>query len=420
MLVSNVDSFSIHGGFAKRAPSELRVRNSVVVETEGTASSEKVKRRVLGSQENLMLPRQYSPNPDVTFPSMSHVSCAILSSTPTEAALSEAINEVLMAHPLLNCKIEGDGQPDERIDLFQMVRKGEPSPCTFVSTPGTFSASDVLRPVNVEGNDRSSLDESWQAAFNRDLDDGSWCNLEASPLWKVEFHRHKDGSDAPCALLLSFNHAISDQSSANKLTDQIVSLLAEIDENGVVANHPVAQEIPPSVEECVLGKTETWKDIGPAGVSPGTIKYVAGKALEETKAPVILPDGFGEGGGVLGALTTISGNAAGGEDDESMERKSVVEFRSLSKQATSALLAKCRENGVSISNALSSAITLTATDFVDGGKTTNKARNYKVLQSLDMRRFGNASDTGESVGCLAGSMDLMHGPLPDRSGEKVG
>jgi hypothetical protein len=420
-IVPHAESFSTHGGFFKleRARTGLKVQNSVVADTEETVSSETEQRRVLGSQENLMLPRQYFPNPDVTFPSMSHVSCAILSSTPTEAALSEAINAVMKAHPLLQCKIEGDGEPDERIDLLQMVRKGEPSPCTFVSTPGTFSASDVLRTVDVEGSGRSSLDESWQAAFNRDLDDGSWCNVETSPLWKLEFHRNKDGSDSSSALLLSFNHAISDQSSANRLTDQIVSLLAEIDQNGSVVNHPLQQEIPPSVEESVLGKSETWKDIGPKGISPGTIKYVVGKALEETKGPVILPDGFSEGGGVLAALATISGNAAGGEDNRSMERKSVLEFRTLSKEASSALLAKCRENGVSVTNALSAAITLTSTDFVDGGKATNKARNYKVLQSLDMRRYGKAVESGESVGCLAGSMDLMHGPLPDRSGEKV-
>jgi hypothetical protein len=387
--------------------------------SEAVSPEEIEQRRVLGSQENLMLPRQYSPNPDVTFPSMSHVSCSILSPTPKEAILAQAINEVMKAHPLLQCKIEGDGEPDERIDLFKMVRKGEPSPCTFVSKPGLFNAKNILRTVDVEGNDRLSLDQSWQVAFNRDLDDGSWCNVETDPLWKLEFHRSKEGSDAPCALLLSFNHAISDQSSANRLTDQLVSLIAEIEEKGSVVNSPTAQKIPLSLEESVLGEKETWKDIGPSGVSSGTIKYVAGKAAEETKGPVILPDGFGEGGGVLGALTTISGNVSGGEDAKSLQRKSVLEFRSLSEEASSALLNKCRENDVSITNALSAAITLTSSDFVDGGKFAGKSRNYKVLQSLDMRRFGKSIDKGESVGCLAGSMDLMHGPLPDRSGEKV-
>lgn len=421
--IIHVESFSTgsNAGIANYGTTitSRKVQNSVAPEATESISGQVEQRRALGSQENLMLPRQYSINSDVVFPQMNHVSCAILSSTPTEAALLEAINGVMKAHPLLRCKIEGDGEPDERIDLFKMVRKGEPTPCTFVSKPDTFSATDVLRTVDVAGSDRESLDKSWQSAFNRDLDDGSWCDAEKTPLWKFEIHRSQDGSDAPSALLLSFNHAISDQSSANKLTDQIVNLLGQIDSNGSVKSMPKEQSIPPSVEQSVLGDAETWSDIGPSGVSIDTIKYVGGKALEETKGPVILPDGFSSGGSPLGALTTISGNAAGGEDSKSMERKSVVEFRTLSKEASSALLAKCRESDVSITNALSAAITMTSTDFVDGGSKIDAERNYKVLQSLDMRRFGACIDKGESVGCLAGSMDLMHGPLPDRSGEKV-
>jgi hypothetical protein len=384
-------------------------------------------RRELGSQELLMLPRQYSPNPDVTFPSLNHVSCAILSTTPSESVLKKAINQVMAAHPLLLCKIEGDGEPEKRIDLLNMVRKGETDPCTFVSKPHQFSADNVLKVVDVPGSDRAALDASWQESFVRDLDDGSWCEVDSSPLWKVELHRQKGRPSSttttttkgPCALLFSFNHAISDQNSASRLTDQIVSVMAEIEEKGRVLNRPVSQEMPLSVEESVLGRGHRWADIQNGGFSLGTIKYVAGKAAEETKRPVVLPDGTSTGGGVLGALSTISGNAAGGEDENSLERKSTLQFRSLSSEATSALLAKSRENGVSITNALSAAATLTATDFVDNGKKSAKERNYKVLQSLDMGRFSEQLHKGESVGCLAGSMDLMHGPLPDRFGEKL-
>jgi len=375
-------------------------------------------RRSLGSQENLMLPRQYGPNPDVTFPQMNHVSCAVLSSTPSIQTLQKAIDQVMKAHPLLTCTVEGDGEPTERIDLFQMVRKGEPNPCTFVSRPDTFNSKDVLSVVDVDGSTREDLDASWQANFKVDLDDGSWCNVESQPLWKVEFHRLR-GNSGPCALLFSFNHAISDQSAASKLTDQIVALMAEIDQKGSVRNPPTPQEIPLSLEESVLGRERTFQDVQVEDFSPSTIQYVAGKALEETKGPVILPDGFKQGGGVVGAVSTIMGKAAGGDDEESLSRRSAVEFRSLSKEASAALLEKCRQNGVSVTNALSAALTLTSTDFVDNGNNAKKERNYKVLQSLDMRRFGKALDQGKSVGCHAGSMDLMHGPLEDRAGEKL-
>lgn len=344
----------------------------------------------------------------------------------------------MKAHPLLSSCIEGDGEPDERIDLFQMVRKGDNHPCTFVqqsssssaSSSDGFSANNVLRIVDVETN--INLETSWQQAFQRDLDDGSsWCSVETTPLWKVELHRSSpsssssaNGSDTPSALLLSFNHAISDQSSVSRLTDQILTLVAAYeDEGGANTSNktPKVQRIPPSVEESVLGKGQRFKDVQTGGMSLGTLGYVAGKALEETKAPVILPDGESQqGSGILGALSTISGKAPGGEDDKSIQRKSTVAFRSLSQETLMALLSKCRENGVTITNALSAALTLTATDFVDSGEEkSGKKRSYKILQSLDMRRFGQALDKGESVGCLAGSMDLMHGPLPDRSGQEL-
>ena len=122
----------------------------------------------------------------------------------------------------------------------------------------------------------------------------------------------------------------------------------------------------------------------------------------------------------LGVLSTISGNSAGGSDKGASARKSAVTFKTLNREATNALLEKCRKEKVSVTNALTAAAALASTDFIDGGEAKpGKERNYKVLQSLDMRRFGEQLDTCETVACMAGSMDLMLGPLPDRSGSSV-
>jgi len=378
----------------------------------------KDERRVLGSQENLMLPRQYAPG-DVKFPQMNHVSCTILSATPPENLLREAIDQAIMSHPLLRCHVEGNGEPDERIDFFQMVRKGEPNPCTFVSPESSFTSKDVLTIVQVEGSNRSSIDSSWEAAFKRDLDNGSWCNVEKGPLWKMELHRPKSGYGT-CAIIFSFNHAISDQSSANMLTDQIIANIAAL-EGGEEMKPTAKLEMPMALEDSVLGSKKRFSDIQVGGFTPETLQYVAGKAGEGLKNPVILPDSTApkDGGGLLGALTIITGKAAGGVDETSQERKSTLQFRKLSEKATSALLAKCRQNGVSMTNALTAAMTLTATDFIDNGVKSGSSRNYKVLQSLDMKRFGDQLDNGETIACMAGSMDLMHGPLDDRSGETL-
>lgn len=375
-------------------------------------------KRILGSQELLMLPRQYAPNPDVNFPQLNHVCCAVLSQTPSEFHIRKAIDDVIQAHPLLRCRVEGDGEPDERIDLMKMVRRGEPNPCTFVSKPEMFTSNDVLRIVDVNASD--SLETGWKGAFRRDLDDGSWCNTEKGPLWKLEWFR-PFAETGPCALLLSFNHAISDQSSANRIIDQLVENVATLESFGYIRQPAMEHQIPLAVEDSVLGENKRWSDISLKGMSSQTISYVLAKASEGSKSPVIVPDSKakGDGGGIFGALSIIFGKAAGGEDADSVKRTTTVQFRRLSQKATSALLANCRENEVAVTNALSAAVTLTATDFIDNGTRKNTSRNYKVLESLDMRRFGAKLDPGETVACMAGSMDLMHGPLPDHSGEAL-
>lgn len=399
---------------------------SVVVEEEHSSTQT----RVLGSQELLMLPRQYKPSLDKSnppFPQLSHVTTAILSSTPSEEVLLLAIDEAMASHPLLRAHVSGDGEPEKRIDAFQMVREGEPNPCTFVCPPpGTVTSKDVLNVIQIEGKSRNDLEKEWKSKFATNLDSGAdWCNVENGPLWKVELLQLKDGDlNSPCALMFTFNHAISDQSSANMLIDQIVSNLASIEEKGSVTNPAVPNTIPVSMEASVLGIDKAFKDVKTEGFSFNTVKYVAGKALEGFRSPVILPDdpsnasSKDDGSGLLGALTIISGNAPGGEADN-IDRKSTTQFRKLSKEALSNLLKQCRENEVTMSNALSAAITLTSSDFIDGGAKSNLERNYKVLHSLDMRRFGAKVDKCESVACMAGSHDLMLGPLPDASGRKI-
>ena len=437
--IAQVSSFSVHHRNAmtrfRAAVGSLHaietetddLFSAVSSETEpsGSTTTRSSRRRVLGSQELLMLPRQYAPNEDVVFPQMNHVSCTVLSATPDEATLCQAIDEAIQSHPLLQAHVQGDGEPEQRIDLFKMVRKGEPNPCTFVvNEDKMFTSKDVLTVVSVhrDHSSRQALDTSWKGAFHRDLDDGSWCKVETGPLWKVEFHRTSLGkSDDSCALVFSFNHAISDQSSVNMLTDQIIANMAFIEESNKIVKKAVQHDMPLALEDSVLGKGRRFSDVQAGEFSPGTVKYVADKAAEGFKNPVILPDSDKkeDGGGILGALTIISGKASGGQDEKSLERKSTLQFRKLSKDATSALLSKCRERGVSMTNALSAAVTLTATDFIDNGMKKGESRNYKVLQSLDMRRFGDKLDKGETVACMAGSMDLLHGPLPDKSGQAL-
>ena len=284
---------------------------------EGSTSDGAAQTRTLGSQELLMLPRQYSPSL-TPFPQMNHVCVATLSATPPVASLLTAIENAMATHPLLRSHVEGSGEPDERIDLFNMVRKGNPDPERFVAPDNGqdvgFTAQDVLKVVDIDLGDNEALSQSWEEAFRRDLDDGSWCTAATGPLWKVELHRsanNDNGSDASCALVLSFNHAISDQSSANLLLDQLLSDMADIDAKNEVHAPAIPQSMPLSLEESVLGVGKSFEDVQTDDITLDTIKYVAGKAAEGFKSPVILPDdntsAEDDGSGLVGALSTISG-----------------------------------------------------------------------------------------------------------------
>lgn len=411
-------------------------------------------RRSLGSQELLMLPRQYNVNPNIIFPSMNHICCILLSSTPKRNIVINAIEYIMNIHPLLNSYINGNGEPNKRIDLFQMVRSNdnnyeEQYPLQFVlqnNNNAVFNANDIVKPY-VYTNNEEELESSWKETFQKDLDNGTiWLSSEQQqtkqPLWKLQIHTTKTSGQeddeqslsSPCVMFLTFNHAISDQGSVNKLIDQILYTIVALEEGKILpldnnnSNNTIqSNDITVSLEESVLGIKQSWKDIKTQGITYHTIQYVIGKALEGLKDPVILPDknnndNDNNKNSLVTSLSIIAGRKAGGIDRNQQQRQTTLQFRTLSKQPTISLLNKCHVNQVTISNALTTAMTLTATDYISGGNNSgnnNKKRYYKVLQSLDMRRYGAQLDKGNTIACMAGSHDIMYGPLDDRSGEKI-
>ena len=440
--------------------------------TNGGSPIHQVLKRKLGSQELLMLPRQYRPKETGTkFPQMTHVTTVTLSATPNLKTLEQALSNVMEVHPLLRCHVEGSGQPTRRIDLFQMVRSGNPDPETFVVPPSVadceFGPKDLIKVVDVKISEKQTIEASWKQAFEYNLDNASFDTLKG-PMWSLELHRiagtGNSSANKPCALLFTFNHAISDQSSANLLIDHLLMELTNV-ETKKKPFTTARLDIPKSMEECTLGAGKTFEELGPSSelLSFETAKYVLGKAAEGFKNAPILPDQAKSeaGSGVSAAFETITGRAPGGASALASERVSVVEHRTLSKDTMSRLLEKCRENEVTMSNLLTSIMAFTASDFIDGTSnelekpvsnvtaSTNttkatasivanstaatataatvtpavqkskKKRNYKVLQSLDFRRFGVSPDPCETVGCQAGSMDLMLGPIEDGSGKNI-
>ncbi|KAL7469410.1 hypothetical protein ACHAXS_009876 [Conticribra weissflogii] len=331
-----------------------------------------------------------------------------------------------------------------------------------------------LRVKNIQGSTRQDLDASWHERFGHDLDSGTVMSVVGAKegrgdLWRLELHRlavgssTEDGSidddspmpNVPCALVLTMNHAISDQGSVNLVMDQILSDVVDIergmeesavDRNMAVEHPAVVQPVPKSLEESVLGgqlspssssssEVDTSKRMTLSSLlkSPFSSsfkdlrEYAFGKvqeAMTVESPPALLPEsptqGDATGGGILTPTSIILSGSPWGIEDIS-HRRSCVQYRTLPPEITAALIKKSKGRRVPISMTLAAAVAAACTDFfneneMDGGK---KSRTYKLLQSLDTRRFSGATDPGDTLSCQAGSMDLLVGPLPDFLGRKI-
>jgi hypothetical protein len=152
--------------------------------------------------------------------------------------------------------------------------------------------------------------------------------------------------------------------------------------------------MPPSLEQSVLGDAPYF--FGPLQAP----LYIATKALEGLSLPMSLPEGNGR---------VDKSNAGPGQ------RRTAAAFRTVDEATVSALRARAREEGTTVGAALAAAAALSTSDILPAKDDSSK-RNFKVLQSLNMRAYG--ADKGDTVSCQAGSMDLMLGANA-RGGEAI-
>jgi len=369
-------------------------------------NNEKIIERELGSQELLMLPRQYQPKEKVKaerpiFPSMSHICSIKLSKTPSITILNKALSIVAKEHPLMHCVAIGGGEPIKRIDLFQMVREGNPDPCKFILSDDDELVNEKSKVKIVHSDD---IEDSWKKSFGELLDDGISVYEDSNTLlWNVELHTTSTSSninkeDDPCILLFQWNHAISDQSTVQVAIDHLLSIIAALENNEdppTLLHREKSNVIPPSLEESLVGNDTFAKKGIQTIMNLGTIKYILGKAREGLYNPVILPD-------------------HAKNDSSSKQRKSVLQFRTLSSDTTKSLIKQCRKRNITLTHLLTSVMSIVSSNYIPSDNKSNKQRNYKILQSLDMRRYEKHSkDSIITPCCHAGSMDIMSYNIKD-------
>ncbi|EED92604.1 predicted protein [Thalassiosira pseudonana CCMP1335] len=480
-------SFDCAAHQTKFQPQSKEQEQAILTSTKPTFQE----RRPLGAMELFMLPRPVGPEQDQNDqrPPMNHIAAFILSSTPSTWALQQALDSAVRTHPLLRSRVVGNGQPKKWLDpIRRMVRwnggwdEKEEDPLEFISNaisesnvvmetePNSIDDSSdkvscpkywggALHIVNVNGTSREELDRSWQHRFQEDLDsstvvsvaiDGSHALANTRDLWKLEMHRLSsnvvDDKDTQCALVLTLNHAISDQGSVDLVMDEIISdieALEAMDEKSkksyTTKRDPleipaVIQPLPTSLCDSLLGDSPQNEDcvdkstdrqsvasILRAPFAP-SLKKLREYACHRIQAsilhrPALLPR-QNEGGIIESLSILLFGRPLSGFEDITT-RRSNVHYRTIPSDVTAALVKQSKKHRVPISMTLAAAVATTCSDYFNADENHREQRVYKVLQSLDTRRFAGASDVGNTLSCQAGGMDLYLGPMQDCLGRDI-
>eukprot|EP00640_Fibrocapsa_japonica_P000357 CAMPEP_0113937282 /NCGR_PEP_ID=MMETSP1339-20121228/3936_1 /TAXON_ID=94617 /ORGANISM="Fibrocapsa japonica" /LENGTH=551 /DNA_ID=CAMNT_0000939987 /DNA_START=116 /DNA_END=1771 /DNA_ORIENTATION=- /assembly_acc=CAM_ASM_000762 len=354
---------------------------------------------------------------------ISHLSLAVVSDTTdslvSEISLLETLEAVMNRHCLLRSCVSGEGKPE--LEPAPMVRIGDLDPPTWVPAPlgAKGLAPKVLQTIQVDGSDEEAFQAAWQKEFVWQLDNASY-NKKTGPLWRLTWlpqagaQRH--------ALLFAFNHAISDQISANMILDEVLtSLSSSKSKTAALAEAfgpaPNNGQLPPSVEETV----------GAGGLQLGTARYALIQTINGAKGVTLLPDRIKKRLSQKEAeikelkkeqpeLAEEELPAIVPEEYLSKNRNTFIELATLKASKLAALRDLCRREGVTVSAALAAASLMATSDVAHDTTTTTTTRGspksqlYKFLLSVDLRRFGDSSGadwTKGAVACAGGAVDFV-------------
>lgn len=377
--------------------------------------------RPLGSFERL-LARKAAQGPRRL--SIPHACVAIVRGPPLEeAALRAALLPLVRRHPLLRARIKGDGRVESPPVAGVRMGAAEPNPLRWA--PCALTDEEVVDRVlvveDVVGvNDGGS---GWYAApFEAALDATDFDQAEG-PLWQLRVLRRQSAwKKAESALLFAYNHAISDQASANTVVHELLAALsANLSANlSATASPPPPQPFPPSIEQAVV-----------AGRDPGlnTLRYTIREGVLGALPCTTLPHPSRRAG--YSQRSTASSSSWG---LPAATRKTICELRRLEPPALAALAAACRRRGLTVTAALSAAMLYVTSDSAHAPEEKGQVQLYRLLLSLNMRAFSAArtqrgdADTGAAAGVVdwadgavasaAGAMDYL-ARVPAGSGRRL-
>ena len=216
-----------------------------------------------------------------------------------------------------------------------------------------------------------------------------------------------DSSPKKSAWVFCFNHGCDDQQSVNIIVKDILDDIYSNANTLVGQAGRTSYPFPKSVEDAVAPAFLSWK----------TLKWAVFQLVNQAANADVLPQK------VLQNYKSDPVKYAK-EYANPDNRRTFVEYFTLSREETAALRIVCRSNKVTITNALSACILgLTSEFFQDGFSGTSntglKDKDLRFLLSVGLRPFGVKNDldkdrkhmmpdwTQGTVACASGAVDFV-------------
>uniref|UniRef100_A0A7S1UC64 Choline/carnitine acyltransferase domain-containing protein n=1 Tax=Phaeomonas parva TaxID=124430 RepID=A0A7S1UC64_9STRA len=398
------------------------VGGEAVAETRGLGEplGETASWRRLGSFESVLARATVGQKLDLP-----HATVAILDGPAvSRAQMVDALALCAAKHPLLRARVTGTGPLDADKPNPNIRLNSDFDPLTFSPMDPALSLRDIADKVLREtaelpaGGDEEAFEGAWRSAFSDALN--AWeTDTKEGPLWQVAWAQQPTGgAGAPRrhAVVIDFNHAVSDQTCANTLIDDLAAALdAVVVRGGAPKAVALERRAPPSVEEAVLGPSHAPSPDFEGVVknfSLATLRYGFFQIMNGASGAALLPP----------AVQALKPEERDQQGYGFSKRSTRLQHAVLEPEEGKALLARSTAEGTTVTGAFVAAVTLAALDTLQkfsgdaaAGDVPNKLR---ILMSLDMRRFGRGAPqedwTKGTMACGGGATDFV---LAARDGE---
>lgn len=386
--------------------------------------------REVGSAEQLMLNRMPDGRMVTT-----HSWAAVVDGLLEPAELERAMQWAIARHPMLRACVETPPPPGN--DTGPFIHFGKDGRFFWKPSPLTVGqiAAKALQVVELTDAQVANFEDTWRLELEASLD-RAFFDYDNGPLWRVKLMRSAAVSPPQTVLVFCFVHALDDQRSGNILLHDLLSFVAAT-RRGESPAPPEPLQLPRSIEEAILKEEmDPWRlarygllqiangaqsnVILPSSLRSkerGVLKHWAYNQQQPTASlrPLLVPTEPAEG--VTKYLMSESVDSS--SDFFVQRRRNQIALRRVPSDVLKELRARCRENNVTVSMAIASAVLLALSD-VSHDELDFGYEVYRLLLSADMRRYAQDGDwTGQTVAYAAGALDFTTRVLPGSATEFI-